>query len=218
MANAYAPTYSELIEEVQDICEDTNDEFVSNLPKFIHRAQDQVQRDLGLSIWRNYQDDVPIDDAEYARDTDWLIILSIYLPAHNKFLERRSIDYVRMYGGGTTGRPRFFAEDMENTILIGPTPDASYAALVEYYERLPALAVDTNETNWITQNAGDLLLLQTLINAGSYLLSHERVNEYTGMYMTLMPQAQNELRDSERIRDMPLRTAPRLAMKPGETA
>jgi hypothetical protein len=217
VANAYAPTYSELVEEIQDICEDTNDEFVENIPRFIHRAQDQVQRDLGLALWRDYQDDVPITAAEYARNTDWLIVLSIYLPVQNKFLERRSLDYVRVYGGGTTGRPRFWAEDMENTLLIGPTPDASYSALVEFYKRLPALSGD-NETNWITSNAGDLLLLQSLINAGSYLLSHERVNEYTGMYSVLMPQCQNELRDSERVRDQPTRVAGRLAFKAGESA
>ena len=169
MANAYAPTFSELVDEVQDICENTNDEFVDNIPKFIHRAQDQIQKDLGLSLWRDYFD-LSISTAEIARDTDWLIVKSIWLPDEEKFLEQRTVDYVRRCGG--TGRPKYWAEDMENTIIVAPTPDAPYDATVEFYARLAALS-EANETNWITRNAGDLLLVQTLLNAGIYLVANE---------------------------------------------
>lgn len=208
MANAYAPTYSSLLTEIQDICENTNAEFVANIPLFLQRGQDQVQRDLGLDFWRAYQTATPITTAAYTRSADWLIVRSIYLPTQNKWVEKRHLDYVRGYGG-STGRPRVWAEDTDTTLLFAPAPDISYSARIEYYQRLPALVVTSNETNWITNNAADLLLLQALINASIYLVAPERAQEFGAMYGIILQQAQAELRDGERHRDAPIRSAPR---------
>ena len=216
MASAYAPTYTSLLTEVQDICEDSNGEFVANIPLFIHRAQDQVQRDLGLDFWRAYSLDT-LTTGSFTRNADWLIVRSLYLPASNSWVQKRHLDYVRGYGG-LTGRPRVWAEDQETTLLLAPVPDVSYSVRVEYYQRLAALVVSSNESNWITRNAGDLLLLQTLINAQSYLVSPERVQEFSGMYQAVLPAALSELRDSERHRDQPIRSAPRPAMQAGASA
>lgn len=217
MANAYSPTFSSLLTEIQDICEDSNAEFVANIPLFLQRAQDQVQRDLGLDFWRAYQTGTPITTAAYTRDANWLIVRSIYLPTQNKWVEKRHLDYVRGYGG-STGRPRVWAEDTDTTLLFAPTPDISYSARVEYYQRLPALVLTSNETNWITSNAGDLLLLQALINASAYLVNPEKEQSYGAMYGIVLQGAQTELRDSERHRDMPIRAAPRPSMQAGGNA
>ena len=208
MANAYSPTFSSLLTEIQDICENTNSEFVANIPLFLQRGQDQVQRDLALDFWRDYQTGTPITTAAYTRPTSALIIRSIYLPTQNKWVEKRHLDYVRGYGG-SSGRPRVWAEDQETTILFAPAPDISYATRIEYYKRLAPLVVTSNETNWITDNAGDLLLLQALINASSYLVAPERAQEFGSMYGIILQQALTELRDSERHRDAPVRAAPR---------
>lgn len=216
MANSYAPTYSELVLELQDVCENTNAEFISNIPRFIHRAQDAVQRDLGLDIWRDYELGT-LSTASYTRSTDWLIVRSLYLPASNRFLEKRHLDYVRMYGG-SSGTPKVWCEDQETTLLVAPAPSSSLSVRVDYYKRLTALAASTNESNWITRNAGDLLLLQALINAQSYLVAPERVAEYTGFYQAILPVAQSELRDSERRRFEPVRAAPKPTMQAGASA
>lgn len=211
MANAYQPDFTSLIAEVQDICEDTNAEFVSNIPNFIHRGQDNVQRDLSLDLWRQYLL-TSISGVSLPRDTGWLIVRSLYLPNQNKWLEKRHLDYVRMYGG--EGRPKVWAEDQEATLLVGPKPNGTYPVRVEFYQRLDPLSAD-NPTNWITRNAGDLLLLQTLINAQSYLVSPERVQEFTGMYAQVQQSALSELRESERQRYEPVRSAPRPSPQPG---
>lgn len=207
MSNAYSPDYDAIVSEVQDITENDNDEFVLNIPKFIQRAQDQVQRDLSLSIWRTYQTATPITTAAYTRPADALIVLSVYLPASNTFVLKRHLDYVRMYGG-STGRPKVWAEDQETTLLFAPAPDTSYAARFEIYERLAALS-EANPTNWLTANAADLLLLQVLINAHHYLVNPEKEASCGALYGALLQSAIPELRDSERHRSMPIRQAPR---------
>ncbi len=215
MANAYSPSYTTLVSEIQDICENTNDEFVANIPRFIQRAADQVQRDLGLELWNAYSDTTLTTTGILARDADWLIVRSLYLTLQGKFIEKRHIDYVRLYRG--IGRPKVWCEDEQATIIIGPTPNSSYPVKVQYYERLAALSV-SNETNWLTANAGDLLLLQALINAQSYLVSPERVQEFSGMYQAVLQGSVTELRDSERQRYTPVRSAPRPVLQPGASA
>jgi hypothetical protein len=215
MASAYAPTYPELVLEVQDICENTNSEFISNIPRFVHRAQDTVQRDLGLDIWRDYELGT-LSTASYTRSQDWLIVRSLYLPVSNRFLDKRHLDYVRGYGG-SSGTPKVWCEDQETTLLVAPAPSSSLSIRVEFYKRLDALS-EANPGNWITRNAGDLLLLQTLINAQSYLVAPERVQEFSSFYAALLQSAVPELRDSERQRYAPIRAAPRPAIQAGASA
>ena len=215
MANAYAPSYSSLTAEIQDICENTNAEFVANIPRFIQRGQDQVQKDLGLSIW-DASTTVSLTTAgTMARDAGWLIVRSLWLPVQRKWIVQRGIDYVRGYGG--IGRPKVWAEDGETSILIGPTPNSTYPVLVSFYQRLTALSV-SNEANWITRNAGDMLLMQALINAHLYLINPEAVQQIAGLYQMIQQQAINELRDGERTRYEPMRAAPRPVMQPGGVA
>lgn len=215
MANAYAPTYPELVLELQDICENTNSEFVSNLPRFITRGQDVVQRDLGLEIW-NSSELSTIATASYTRSQDWLIVNYLYLPASNRFLTKRHIDYVRRYGG-TSGAPKVWCEDTETTLLVAPTPSSTLSIRVGFYARLAALTA-LNPTNWITRNAGDLLLMQSLINAWIYLVAPERAAAMAELYRAALPPAVIELRDSERRRDQPMRAAPRPVVQAGASA
>ena len=215
MANAYSPTYPELVLEIQDICENTNSEFVSNIPRFIGRAADQVQRDVGLDIFRDYELGT-LSAASYTRSQDWLIVRSIQLTASGRYLEQRDLDYVRMYGG-SSGTPKVWAEDQETTLIVAPTPSSSLAVRVEFYKRLAALSV-ANPTNWLTRNVGDLLLVQALINAHEYNVAPERVQAMGTFYAALLPTVESELRDSERHRNEPIRSAPRPAVQAGVRA
>jgi hypothetical protein len=216
MAGAYSPTYSELVLELQDICENTNSEFVSNLPRFIHRAQDTVMRDLGLEIFRDYEVST-IATAAYTRSEDWLVVRSLYLPVSNRYLEKRHIDYVRQYGS-VAGTPKVWAEDQETTLLVAPAPSTTLSIRVEYMKRLAPLAATSNENNWVTRNAGDLLLMQALINAFMYEVAPERAAEIMGVYQGVLPTAVSELRAGERKSYEPIKMSAKPAQQAGASA
>jgi hypothetical protein len=44
----------------------------------------------------------------------------------------------------------------------------------------------SNTTNWLTANAADALLYASLIESESFLISPERVSEFTGRYASLV--------------------------------
>lgn len=206
----YTTTYASLIEEVQTIVDSTNEEFVDQLPKIIARAHDQVQRDLDLEMWHSIVDG-NITARILTRDLAWLKVLSIYLPVTGQFVEKRSLDYVRACGS-TVGNPRYWADKSETEILVVPAPATAVPCEVDALQRLPAIS-DSNQESWITKNAADLLLLQTLIGSEVFLVGGERVSEFAALYKIISASAIDELRGTGRKEYKPTREASKPALE-----
>jgi len=71
-----------------------------------------------------------------------------------------------------SGLPKYIAQEGDN-FAFGPYPDTGYTVNLRYYAR-PAALSTSNETNWLTTNASDLLLNETLLQSIGYLGSDER--------------------------------------------
>lgn len=214
---AYSVTYETLVAEILGfVDEGDGDEFMDALDGIIRRAQDQVQRDLDLSIWRTFVNHhFSANSNVLARDPEWLRVLSLYLPDEGAFVERRSYDYVRAYGG--TGVPRCYAEKSETELYVAPKPINNVNVEIETHKRLPALS-DENPENWITRNCADLLLLQCLIGAENWLIAPERVKEFAGLYQLALQGARHELRGIAREDYTPVRRPARPAVAPAQAA
>jgi hypothetical protein len=216
---AYTTTYADLVADLQDIVDSDNPEFVAEIPNIIARAQDIVQRDLGLDIWRTYP--LPtvatvISTPTVARQATWLDVRSIFIASTGSPLEKRTIDWVRMYGSAT-GTPRYWAEMSDSVIRLAPIPSAVLTLEFDVIARHAPLA-GGNQTNWFTQHAADLLLLQSLIGAEMYIDSPERTAQFMQAYQLLIGSAIKELRTQERAGYEPTREASRPSMQPGERA
>jgi len=79
------------------------------------------------------------------------------------------------------GPPKFFADYTYTQWAISPTPDQAYPFEVVYYE-MPALLDATNQTNWITQYAPELLTYATLLECEPFLKNDERIPVWQMMY------------------------------------
>lgn len=95
----------------------------------------------------------------------------------------RSLEYVRAYNQDVTlaGPPKFYADYTYTQWAVSPTPDQAYPFEVVYYE-MPPLLDNTNQTNWITQYAPELLTYATLLECEPFLKNDERVPVWQAMY------------------------------------
>lgn len=203
---AYATTYDALIAEAQTIVESTNEEFVAELPNIIARAQDQVQLDLNLAIWRQVATPAYTSGVStITRDPAWLKIHSVFI---GRFLEERHADYLQLYGGAN-GTPKYWCQEDVTAIELAPTPDTSGSATVKVTVQLPALA-DDNQTNWITDNTPELLLLQTLIGSEMYLQGQERVAEFSNAYQIALAKRLDQLKGTQLKPYTPIKPAARV--------
>ena len=99
------------------------------------------------------------------------------------FLLPRSYEFCRTYWPDptATGNPRFYSDYGFANWLVVPTLSAAFPIEVAYYE-LSQLLDATNQTNWLTENAPDVLLYAALLEATPFLKNDGRLEVWQGMY------------------------------------
>jgi hypothetical protein len=99
----------------------------------------------------------------------------------------------RLYGGGTTGKPRAYTL-IGDEIQLAPIPDSTYTLEMAFYEKFTALGDGTSGTvtsNWLTTNAPDVLLYGALLEAEPFIKNDERVNLWINAYNSAITRIQD---------------------------
>lgn len=198
-------TYTQLIADIQSYVDNDIDELANNLPKVVARGHARIQRDLELAQWRaRLETSLPYDQERVDRPSGALKIYSIFDEQSGRFVERRATDYVRAYGG--RGRPRYFAEDDEDTLFLAPRPDGNRHVTITYLKRLDPPSV-TTATTWISENLPEMLFYACLAGAEEFLIGQERKAEFEAEYARALNEYRNELRGLHNEEYAPIRQA-----------
>lgn len=78
-----------------------------------------------------------------------------------------------------------------DTLKIGPFPNSNSGVRLTYYQRLTALADDT-DTNWLLQYHPDVYLYGSAIQSAPYLGEDERLQTWIGLYDRAAAAVQGE--------------------------
>jgi hypothetical protein len=163
-------TYASLLASASSYMErpTSDDAFEAERPQFVALAESQISAEFKQQGFLTVVSGT-FDLAEtLEKPTLWRSTLSLrgkradgtWFP-----LLLRNYEYIRAcYQAPTTGQPRYYADYNATNYLIAPVPDQAYALELTYYAKLSPLA-DTNQTNWLTLNAPQLLLAATLVEA-----------------------------------------------------
>lgn len=108
----------------------------------------------------------------------------------------RSYEFCRSYWPDSTrvGTPLYYADYNYTNFLISPTPQVGSPFELSYYE-LPSALSASNQTNWLTEYAGDLLLYATLLEAEPYLKVDERIQVWQNLYDRALSALNSESMD-----------------------
>lgn len=102
---------------------------------------------------------------------------------------------IRLRASGSTSCPQKYS--IQGTSLeLGPEPDQEYTYYLLYYKSLPLLS-DANTTNWFTDNAPELILFATLVEASLYLKDDNRAQIWQARFDDL----KNKLELSDQRQD-----------------
>lgn len=189
-------TYNSLLTTVSDYLE--RDDIVARIPTFIMLAEKKCSRILKAQLAQlAVTDTLTINNPVVVKPQRWVetISFTIETPTGIVVLKERSRETIQtMYPVLTdTATPKYYAEWQENYYYIGPTPDVAYNFELMMYQQPPSLG-DDQQTNYLTENAPDLLLYSTLLEAEGYLKNDERlpvwkaardeiIEQYTGLDM-----------------------------------
>ena len=204
-------TFDELQTDIQNYLERGASAAVApivyeQIPRLITLAERRISADLKIegfiqAVTTTLQTGVSV----YPKPDRWRKTISMNFGTGTGNLDRtpifaRSYDYVRNYwpDESQTDQPKFYADYNYNNWLIGPTPDQDYPIEILYYE-LPALLSTTNQTNWLTNYAPQLILYGALLEATPFLKNDERIPVWQGFYDRSMSAINKE--DIMRITD-----------------
>ena len=159
------------------------------IPRLINLAERRIARELKIQGFINVVvTNLAPGQSVVAKPDRWRDTVSFTLGTgadneQRKSIYARSYEYLRSYwpDATQTAEPVFYSDYDYNHWLIAPTPDAAYPLEILYYQ-LPPLLDEEYETNWLTENAPEILLYGTLLEATPFLKNDERIPVWQNMY------------------------------------
>lgn len=159
------------------------------IPRLITLAERRIARELKIQgFQRVVNTTLQSGVAVYPKPDRWRDTISINIGTGNNnnthtAVFARSYEYIRQYWPDETqtSQPLFYADYNYNFWIFGPTPDADYPMEVLYYE-LPPLLDNTNQTNWLSEYAPNLLLYGSLVEATPFVKDDQRVQLWQSYY------------------------------------
>ena len=159
------------------------------IPRLINLAERRIARELKVQGFiQATTSTMVVGQSVYAKPDRWRETISMNVGTGSGNAPRspvfaRGYEYLRAYWPDESQQdtPEFYADYDYSHWLIAPTPDFAYPFEVLYWE-LPALLDDTNETNWLTEYAPQLLLYGTLLEATPFLKNDERIATWQTFY------------------------------------
>jgi len=167
-------------------------DLTSVIPDFITLAEERISRDIRAR--RQVVNTTLTTTAN---------VQSVTLP--NDFLEAENITLVgtnppgamsvitpeimdrRFPAGEFTGKPVVYCF-LGNTIQFGPTPDAAYSVLMDYYQRLD---IASTTTNWLLTAHPSLYLNACIVEGCSYLMDLDKGQAYDARYRQAVAEFMN---------------------------
>ena len=145
--------YTELSNAIQAYTENTEEDFVANIPVFVQQAEQRIYNSVQFpSIRKNVYGQVTANNKYLQCPTDFLAVYSIAIVTDvtgsdmntgtYEYLLNKDVNFIRQAypTPNDTGVPRHYAlfgsrsdnpDDL--TFILGPTPDASYWTELHYY-------------------------------------------------------------------------------------
>ena len=189
-----AQTYTALLADARRYIERgftsaSDPEVFTQLPRLVTLAERRCGRELKiLGFQVPVTSAFAIGTAVYEKPDRWRETISMNYGTGTSNNTRnpifpRSYEYLRNYwpDDSVTGTPEFYADYDYQHFIVAPTPAAAYPFEMLYWQQ-PDMLDDTNETNWLTQFAPELLLYATLLEAVPFLKNSDQIPVWTQMY------------------------------------
>ncbi len=178
-------TYTELKDAIADWLD--RSDLTARIPDFIALAEARLNRELRIR---------PMEVRsilELTAGQKYFALPGGYLQMRNIQLNTNPttpLEYVtpemldRLYGSDATSRPRAYSL-IGDEIQLSPIPDSTYTLEVAYYEKFTPLGdgtAGTVTTNWLSENAPDVILYGALIEAEPFVKNDERMPMWLNAY------------------------------------
>jgi len=175
--------YTELSTAIQNYAENTESNFVAEIPVFVQQAEQRIYNSVQFPSLRKNVTGVTVANNKYlSAPDDFLAVYSLAVidgTGAYEYLLNKDVNFIRQaYPQPTdTSIPRYYAlfgptvngSTITNEIsfILGPTPDAIYNVELHYYYYPESIV--TADTSWLGDNFDSVLLYASLVEAYTYM-------------------------------------------------
>ena len=179
--------YTELSNAIQAYTENTEADFVAEIPVFVTQAEQRIYNSVQFPSIRKNVTGVMTTNNKYLQcPTDFLATYSLAVinaSGEYEYLLNKDVNFIRQaYPQPTdTGIPKYYAlfgprsdNAAELTFILGPTPDSGYSSELHYYFYPPSISV-APFTSWLGDNFDTVLLYGSLVEAYTYMKGEQDI-------------------------------------------
>jgi hypothetical protein len=177
--------YTALSNAIQAYTENTEADFVANIPVFVTQAEQRIYNSVQFpSIRKNVTGVTTVNNKYLQCPLDFLAVYSMAVIDANgeyEYLLNKDVNFIRQaYPQPTdTAIPRYYALfgpavsgstiSDELSFILGPTPDSSYSVELHYYYYPESITVAADGRTWLGDNFDSVLLYGSLVEAYTYM-------------------------------------------------
>ena len=190
-------TYAELVQKIRDYTEVSSNVLTDSITNDIIRdAELRIMRDVDVDANKRYATAQVVSGTRFI-DTpqNTLVIRSAQIvdsdgtsnPDNREFLEWRDSSFMSEFNPtNAQGVPKYYSWWDDDTIVLAPTPDATYTIQLNYILK-PETLSSTNTQTYISQQFPNGLLYACLVEAFSFLKGpNDLLQLYEGKYKQVL--------------------------------
>jgi len=199
--------YTQLSNAIQAYTENTETDFVANIPVFVTQSEQRIYNSVQFPFLRkNVTSTIAINTKYLDCPNDFLAVYSMAVvdaSGNYEYLLNKDVNFIRQaYPNPTTdtGIPKYYAlfgptvltsviYD-ELSFIIGPTADANYGVELHYYYYPESITVAADGQTWLGDNFDTVLLYASLVEAYTYMKGEpDMMQLYNGKFMEALALA-----------------------------
>lgn len=166
--------YEELKANIIGYAENDEPTFVDTIPDFVRQAEKRIYNTVQHpSMKKRHAMVVPAGENIIPVPADYIWTYSVMSTPtggdDSIYLVNKDHSFIREAypNPGKQGVPKYYAQTNERELLLGPTPDAGYSLVLEYYG-YPESIVDAG-TSWLGDHYDMVLLYGSLVEAYTFM-------------------------------------------------
>lgn len=181
--------YTALSNAIQAYTENTESNFVAEIPVFVQQAEQRIYNNVQFpSLRKNMTGVVSTTSTYLSAPDDYLATYSLAVidaDGNYEYLLNKDVNFIRQAypNPDDIGLPRYYALfgptvtggaiTNELTFILGPKPDANYEVELHYYYYPVSIVTDPvlnpTGTSWLGDNFDSVLLYGSLVEAYTYM-------------------------------------------------
>jgi hypothetical protein len=177
--------YTQLSANIQAYTENTEADFVAEIPVFVQQAEQRIYNSVQFpSIRKNVTGVVSTTSTYLSAPDDYLATYSLAVidaAGNYEYLLNKDVNFIRQAypSASDVGLPKYYALfgptvsgstiTDELTFILGPKPDANYNVELHYYYYPESITTAADGRTWLGDNFDSVLLYGSLVEAYTYM-------------------------------------------------